>query len=244
MFTQRIDCVLMKRLHEAAELIDGPLDVRTLAGNLRDLERVNRWLGGVHLSWRAVAPYLRAARDGLRPVTMLDVGTGAADIPRGLLRRAEQRQLGLEILATDVRAEIVDHARLHTPAPVGLELRLAPGGALDAADSSFDIVHSSMVLHHLEPDQAATVLREMARVARRAVIVNDLERGTVWWLGALLLATVATRNRYTRHDGPLSVRRAYSSAELSAMAARAGLSRRASLHAPPGYRYALVFEHG
>jgi ubiquinone/menaquinone biosynthesis C-methylase UbiE len=234
----------MERLNGAAELIDGPLDAGTLAGNLRDLERVNRWLGGVHLSWRAVMPYLRAVRDGSRPLTMLDVGTGAADIPRGLLQRAERRRLGLEILATDVRLEIVDHARRHTPTLAGLELRLVAAGALDAADSSFDIVHSSMVLHHLEPDQATAMLRDMARVARRAVVVNDLERGAIWWLGARLLAIVATRNRYTRHDGPLSVRRAYSSAELTAMAARAGLSRRARLHSLPGYRYALVFEHG
>lgn len=233
----------MERLHGAAELIDGPLDARLLAGNLRDLERVNRWLGGVHLSWRALLPYLRERRDASRPLTMLDVGTGAADIPRGLLQRAGRRRLVLEILATDVRAEIIEHARLRSPPTAGLEVRLAPAGPLAAADASFDIVHSSMVLHHLEPESAIAMLREMGRVARRAIIVNDLARAAGWWLGALLLARVATRNRYTRHDGPLSVRRAYSPAELSTMAAQAGLCRRATVHALPGYRYALVFEH-
>ena len=91
----------------------------------------------------------------------------------------------------------------------GLEIRLAPGDHLDADDASFDVVHSSMVLHHLEPAAAVGLLAEMRRVARRAVIVNDLDRGRHWWLLARLLVAVTTRNEYTRHDAPLSVRRAY-----------------------------------
>ena len=38
----------MDRRTDATELLDGPLDdPAALAGNLRDLRRVNRWLGGV-----------------------------------------------------------------------------------------------------------------------------------------------------------------------------------------------------
>ena len=95
-------------------------------------------------------------------------------------------------------------------------------------DSSFDVVHSSMVLHHLEPAAAVGLLAEMRRVARRAVIVNDLDRGRHWWLLARLLVALTTRNAYTRHDAPLSVRRAYRAAEVREMAARAGLVERAS----------------
>lgn len=233
----------VERLAAASELIDGPLDEHALAGNLRDLERVNRWLGGVDLSWRALLPYLNHSGDSSAPLRILDVGTGAADIPRGLLRRAARHGAGLEIVATDVRPEIVELARRRMPA-AGLDVRLTSAERLDAADSSFDVVHSSMVLHHLEPAAALAQLREMARVARRAVIVNDLERGTVWWLGAHLLTLLATGNRYTRHDAPLSVRRAYRRSELSAMAGSVGLAHRATLRTLPGYRYAMVFERG
>ena len=45
----------MERLSGVQELLDGPLDDRsTLVGNLRDLRRANRWLGGARLSIRAV----------------------------------------------------------------------------------------------------------------------------------------------------------------------------------------------
>ena len=56
---------------------------------------------------------------------------------------------------------------------------------------------------------------EMSRVARRGIVVNDLIRGRLAWLGAWLLSHLATGNRYTRHDAPLSVRRAYTAAELT-----------------------------
>jgi hypothetical protein len=98
------------------------------------------------------------------------------------------------------------------------------------------------VLHHLEPPEAVKLLREMARVAREAVIVNDLDRARPWLLGAQILSRLATRNRYTRHDAPLSVRRAYRPDELAALAKRAGLREGARLWTRPRYRYALVFE--
>ena len=41
-----------------------------------------------------------------------------------------------------------------------------------------------MVVHHLEPADAVALLREMARVARLGVVVNDLVRGRLYWAGA------------------------------------------------------------
>ena len=73
----------MRRLAGASELLDGPLDdPAVLRGNLRDLARINRWFGG------AAARDARSSRLlGRRtvPHTLLDVGTGAADIPLALI---------------------------------------------------------------------------------------------------------------------------------------------------------------
>ena len=63
----------------------------------------------------------------------------------------------------------------------------------------------------------------MRRVARRGVIVNDLVRGWFGYLGAWLLTRVLSDNPLTRHDGPLSVRRAYTPVEMARLAERAGL---------------------
>ena len=221
----------------AAELIDGPLDAATLAGNLRDLARANRWLGGADLSWRALRPLLSA--DG--PTSVLDIGTGSADIPRALIRRANSHGLWLDVRATDVRKEIVHIAQVESAGIEGLQVALAGTDRIEHPDRSWDVVHASLLLHHLDEAGARDLLAEMGRVARRAVIVNDLERGRAWWLGAWLLTRVATGNRYTRNDAPLSVRRAYTARELRALGDAAGLRFVVGHASRPPYRYALIF---
>ena len=230
----------MKRLAGTPELMDGPLDHAVLPGNLRDLTRVNRWLGGTRLSLMAVTRLLATAA----PVTcvrLLDVGTGAADIPVALIERSARQGLTLTVTATDERQEMLDIAGQRVGPRPDLTLQLTGGGSqLPFPNASVDIAHCSLLLHHLEPEEATDLLREMARVSRRGVIVNDLDRTRLSWLGAWLLAHLATGNRYTRHDAPLSIRRAYRPAEVQDMAAAVGLTRVARLGGFMGHRYALV----
>ena len=227
----------MQRLTGAAELLDGPLDDQpALVANLRDLARINRLTGGTRLSARAIA-----ALGGAK--TILDVGTGGADIPLTLLARARRDGRPLTIRATDSRREVLAAARLARPAidrTAGLELAIADGRALPDADRAVDIAHASLVLHHLEPDEVVAFLRELRRVARRGIVVNDLVRGRLAWLGGWLLVHAFARSRFTRHDGPLSVRRAYSRTELLALLAVAGLTPVAVIEGVAGHRVAIA----
>jgi ubiquinone/menaquinone biosynthesis C-methylase UbiE len=218
----------MQRLAGARELLDGDLtDEPVLEGNLRDLRRINRWLGGLALSRQAVDALVEAAGVPLdQPVSLLDVGTGGADIPIGLIANWRLADRRLTVLGIDNRAEVLAAAGRERPgvlATDGLTLRIADGRTLPFDDRSFDIAHASLVLHHLEPADAAVLLREMARVARHGIVLNDLARGRLAWVGAWVLLHVITRNPFTRHDGPLSVRRAYSLAEARELVTGAGL---------------------
>ncbi len=230
----------MDRLTDVPEFLDGPLDdPRTLAGNLRDLRRVNRWLGGVSLTSAAVAA-LAAHRGDL---TLLDVGTGGADIPVGLLAEAARSGRRLQVVGTDSRPEILAAAAIAAPGVTrveGLTLEVADGRSLPYADDTFDVVHASMVLHHLEPDEGVAFLRELARVARLGIVVNDLDRGRLAWLGAWTMSHTLTANRYTRHDAPLSVRRAYRLDEALALIRSSGLAPVRTVRGAFGHRYAIA----
>jgi ubiquinone/menaquinone biosynthesis C-methylase UbiE len=227
----------MDRLTGVAELLDGPLDdSAALEGNLRDLARINRLTGGTRLSARAI--------DALGDATtILDVGTGAADIPMTLLARAHAAGRPLSITATDSRPEILAAARRARPSidrTAGLELAVADGRGLPYPDRAFDVAHSSMVVHHLEPDEAVAFLRELRRVARRGIVVNDLIRGRHFWLGGWLIVHAIGTSPYTRHDGPLSVRRAYSRRELSEMVTAAGLAPVTEFAGFAGHRVSIA----
>ena len=230
----------MDRLAGAEELLDGPLDDRAaLIGNLRDLARGNRRLGGADLSARAI--------DGLAPgrasIAVLDVGTGAADIPLALIERGRAAGRIVRVTGVDTRPEVLEAAAVIDPrvtATGELALHVADGRALPFPDSTFEVVHASLLVHHLDPDAARALFAEMLRVARLGVVVNDLVRSRATWLGAWLLAHVATRNRLTRYDRPLSVRRAYSVAELTALLAAAGLRVERRYDGFAGHRVALA----
>lgn len=237
----------MRRLANTAELLDGPLDdVAALAGNLRDLRRVNALLGGVRLSRDAIETLVGADAGGRAGIELLDVGTGGADIPVALIADWRRNGRRLAVTAIDDRAEVLAAARLARPdldGVEGLRLEIADGRALPYENRAFDIAHASLVIHHLEPDEAVRMLGEMARVSRRGVVVNDLSRSRLRWVGAWLLAHLATRNRFTRKDGPLSVLRAYTAVEMHALLAVAGLRPIATRRDLLRHRYAIVAIH-
>ncbi len=231
----------MRRLAGARELLDGPLDdAAVLRGNLHDLARINRWFGGRRASTRALERLL-----GQRtvPHTLLDVGTGAADLPVALIADQARRGRPLRVTAVDSRPEVIDAAVMvdpGLPGTPGLTLDVVDGRSLPFPDGSFDVVHASLLVHHLEPRDAIAFLREAGRVARLGVVVNDLVRARRHWVGARLLLPLMTRNRYTRHDGPMSVQRAYTRVELRALLAGANLRPVAEVAVGLGHRVAIA----
>ena len=203
------------------ELMDQPgHDAAVLAGTVDDLRRVNMWLGGPRLSLRAFERLTVDVPSGSE-LSVVDVGTGGADVAVAIVDWARSRGFRPRVVATDVSEEMLALAARRRGE--GLETALADARELPFADRSFDLSTCSLVLHHFGPDDAVTVLRELARVARLGVVVNDLVRGWLGYAGAWVGSRVATRNPITRHDAPASVRRAYTRRELAELARSAGL---------------------
>ena len=229
---------------ERRELLDDAPASASLAGNLADLRRANRWFGGRTLVRRYLQPRLRALPPQRR-VTLLDIGTGAADLPAAFLTwAAENTQQGWAV-GVDPSAGVIETTAglldISICAPAALVLVRGDGRALPFAAQSFDFVLCALTAHHLDAAGVVALLREMGRVARRAIVVTDLERSWPALAGVWLVAHVAIRSRLTRHDGPLSVRRAYTVAELAALAQQAGL-KGASVRAHAPFRLALSWD--
>jgi SAM-dependent methyltransferase len=212
---------MRERVRHAPELLDAPAHDRTeLEESLGQVAQVNRFLGGLRAAWLPVQRLLRERA----PLRILDVGTGSADIPLHLARRARRAGAAVTITATDVHPQMLEVARARTARAGCISVEAADALDLPYPDGSFDVVLLSLTLHHFEAAGQVRVLEEAGRVARRAVVVNELERCRPNYVGArLLAATVWRGNRLTRHDGPLSVLRAFTAPELEALAHAAGL---------------------
>jgi ubiquinone/menaquinone biosynthesis C-methylase UbiE len=224
-----------------AERMDEPdQDPRELETSLADLRAVNRWLGGT----RVVLVHLLPMMERLgRPCRVLDVATGSADIPLAVADAARRRGLRATVLATDNHATTLEAARRAAAGDPAVGVARADALALPFADGAFDFALCSTALHHFDDRaDAVQVLRELDRVAACGVVVNDLARSRAALLGArLLAATVWRRHPVTRHDGPLSVRRAFTAAELRELGREAGLAG-ARVHSHLPFRIALVVD--
>jgi 2-polyprenyl-3-methyl-5-hydroxy-6-metoxy-1,4-benzoquinol methylase len=103
-------------------------------------------------------------------------------------------------------------------------VRLVAGNALEAPvrPGSVDVALCSLMLHHLPEGAVVDLLRRLAEMARLGFVVSDFRREWLAWAAVWVVTHAISSNRMTRHDGPLSVRRAYTPAELARLAAEAG----------------------
>ncbi len=212
------------------ELLDGggepPGEV---ARSLADLRRMNRWLGGRGV----VAGLLRAEskRDGTVDFTLLDVGAGSGDATLAVARRFPRAR----VVLSDRKAEHLPRDGRHRLAAVAERLPFA--------DGTFDYVCASLLIHQLPDADALAALREFGRVARRAVLISDLERHWLprWFLRAS--APVFARSYITRHDIEASFLQAFRPGELRDLARRAGFARVVVRRRAPWFRLAMVAAH-
>jgi SAM-dependent methyltransferase len=198
------------RRSQEPELLDNQVPDREALASLADLRFVNRHLGGWRSLRRAVVPLVR---DIARP-RLLDVGCGSADLPARLL----QELPGLRIVG-------LDRKLLHLQAaPPQLARVAADVRALPFAPVSFDVVTASLFLHHFDSEAAAALLRELFCLARRALIVNDLRRARVPYYFGRAAFPLLFRSAVSVNDGLVSIRRAFTRAELIEAFARAGIT--------------------
>jgi ubiquinone/menaquinone biosynthesis C-methylase UbiE len=212
----------MRRAAGARELLDGAVPLGDLTATLTDIERLNAWFGGDALSLARVRRAARAV-PRQRALVVVDVGGGAGGFARRVVRWARRRRRAVRIVVVDHDAATAALARRACAGHPEIHVVRADATALPLAAAAADVVHAALTLHHLEPGAAVAALAEMARVARGRVVVNDLSRTRV----ALALVWLATRllamHPVSRHDGPLSVRRAYAPAELADLFRAAGV---------------------
>jgi SAM-dependent methyltransferase len=226
----------MRRFDQPEEMDRPDVDPAELARGLEQLAGINAWLGG----WWSV----RHALGRVVPVTdwkeilLLDVGTGGGDLARRISRR--YRRQGVRIVALDIHPVTLKYARGQSGAEHATWFLQGDARALPLRSASVDVALCALSLHHFREPDAVLVLSEMKRVARRAVVVADLRRSGVAWVLIRVLTRLVWRNRIVRHDGPVSVRRAFTVGEMAGLARRAEL-RGARVVRQPLYRMALVY---
>jgi SAM-dependent methyltransferase len=212
----------LRQRRRLPELMDQPdLDAGHHLHALRGLERINRWSGSSRILW----PPIRAlAQDhGNRPLRLLDVASGGGDVPLRLWRQARKSGLPLQIEGGDISPRAVAHARQRAE-QLGAEVRFFPLDALNGdLPAGYDVITCSLLLHHLDEDQARELLRRLAGAAGRLALIHDLRRSLAGFLLAYLGTRVLSTSHVVHFDGPVSVAAAFTLEEARQLAEQAGL---------------------
>jgi 2-polyprenyl-3-methyl-5-hydroxy-6-metoxy-1,4-benzoquinol methylase len=203
------------------EIMDGlPAGDPALRGALRGLERINRWSLSASILWPSIHEFARR-RPGQR-LRLLDVATGAGDVPLALWRRAKRGGLNLEITACDRNRGALDHATASAER-LGARIDLLCLDAVrDPLPEGFDIITSSLFLHHLPSDEVERFLRRLAACGH-LLLINDLVRSHTGLLLARVGTRLLSRSEVVHVDGPRSVESAFTREEMKALACAAGL---------------------
>ena len=188
-----------------------------LAKDLVNLESLNRRFGAHQLVLRYLEPLLRRGN----PLRIVDLGTGAGDIPRVVVTKA--RELGCPVLITAVdrqqpTLQIAEKMSADFP-----EIRFVQSDILTFAEGSlYDVVMCNLVLHHLDETDAIRLLRRCRELSKRASLVTDLRRSRLAQIGIYAITGLVYRDAMTQHDARLSAERAFSFPELRKLAIAAG----------------------
>jgi ubiquinone/menaquinone biosynthesis C-methylase UbiE len=182
---------------------------------MRDLRWFNRWFGGIATSREMIGAIAR--KTGKSRLSVLEVAAGDGFIPRTLVEDSQSSGIHLDVT-------LLDRAASHLPKN-GAGPKIA-GDALSLPfrDSAFDLVSSSLFVHHLSPDGAVEFAREALRVCRIAVLVNDLVRHPLH-LAIAYTGLPLYRSRITRNDAPASVNQAYAVEEMRDFLRQAGAGK-------------------
>jgi 2-polyprenyl-3-methyl-5-hydroxy-6-metoxy-1,4-benzoquinol methylase len=222
------------------EIMDSPgLSPAQHIQALEGLRRINR----ISDSGRNMAgPILEfAQKQSLRNLKILDVACGGGDVPTAVAQRLKRRGINAEFTLLDASQTALQQAQALAQ-NTNVQVQTICGDALRAPiEEPFDVVINSLFLHHLPHDAAIAMLVRMRELTRHLVVISDLRRSyagfTAAWIGCRLLC----RSPIVHHDGPVSVRAAWTIDELRELAAAAGMSG-ASIRRCRPWRMLLVWE--
>ena len=194
-----------------------------LVACLADLETVNRLTRAAPPTLGFLGALTRGWPEGAE-LRLLDVGVGQGGMLRAIHRWAKRRGLKPRLTGLDINPACLAAARAATPAEMDIAWVEADALCYTVPDGPPHAIVTSLFAHHLDDEAVVRFLRWQEGAASHGWFVNDLHRHWFAWAGFWLLSRAAMWHPLVRHDGPLSVRRAFVPAEWKRLLAAAGIA--------------------
>lgn len=207
-----------------------------------------RTLARFEVTNRLFCRYRRVLTDGVlavmrqdpgRSYRLTDLGAGACDIDRWLIRRCRRAGLNLEIRAVENDPRILRYAAAanrHYP-----EIELVEGSALDPDIlGTPDFVFANHLLHHLPDEACLGLLRLIADAGVQHYMLSDLIRSPVAALAYYVLMAPLSRGCFLMEDGLRSIKRGFTRHELRCLVTQSGITPLPQVQTLFPYRFVIT----
>lgn len=214
---------LLTRRDRRAELMDDPaIDSADHQAALIGLRRVNRWSRSSAIVWPTIRDLAKSSR---HPIRVLDLACGGGDVTREIASRSRRANLPIEVDGCDIHPFAVQYSTATKSSETPRSVSFFQLDVLqDELPTDYDILMCSLFLHHLSDEQALDFLSRMMSATRQLVLVNDLCRTRLGYVLAWAGCRLLTRSPIVHHDGPLSVRAAFTTDEIEKLTQKAGMA--------------------
>ncbi len=172
---------------------------------LHELEIINKYLGGRSTSKKGFEIIFKVIGQKKR-ISILDVGSGGSD-------NFKFNSNGTTICLTslDLNKGVCRYVKENNS---DVNIICGDTFSLPFKESSFDIVHVSLFLHHFSEEEINKLIQLFMKISRQGIIVNDLHRSVFAYAGIKLLTFLFSKSKMVKNDGPLSVKRGFLKYEL------------------------------
>lgn len=190
---------------------------------LRELDTINKWLGGNHVTVNGIKKLLKIHGSSTDMLTLVDLGCGSGDMLRRIALWARRQGIKVKLTGIDANPNIVAFARANT---VGFpEITYEPinifGDEFRAMD--FDIVTSTLFTHHFSSDELVDLFQQVTRRAKLGLVINDLHRHWFAYYSIKILTRLFSKSEMVRNDAAVSVLRSFRKKEILQIVGKAGL---------------------
>ena len=205
--------------------------------NLRELELVNIWLGGLAISKAGFKKALEISANGPR-FKLADIGCGGGDAIRYLAKFAGRKGIEGQFVGIDLKSDCIDYAE---DASQGMDkIDFVEGDYRDVIrrDKEITHIHAALFCHHLTDDELVELFR-FCKDEKKTLIVNDLQRHPLAYYSIWGITRLLGGSKLVKNDAPLSVLRGFRKRELQSLLARAGV-KNYHLRWKWAFRYMIV----
>jgi 2-polyprenyl-3-methyl-5-hydroxy-6-metoxy-1,4-benzoquinol methylase len=191
---------------------------------LRELEFINKWLGGNNVTTDALNTFSYQSLPNSR-LTIADLGCGGGDMLQLINRWARRKKLNVELIGIDANPNVVKYAINSVGSSDNISFFALDIFSEEFKKMKFDIVIGTLFFHHFSQPELIRFFTDLRNQVRLGIIINDIHRHFLAYYSILWLTKLFSKSSMVKNDAPLSVKRAFSRAELQDILRKAGYSK-------------------